>query len=67
MKRIEKKMKQSKQNREQIMIEEVQLKARASIGGNGDHLNKLRTVKKFEKELEEKQSKIYIKQMLERK
>ena len=48
------------------MIEEVQYKARATLGG-GDHLQKLNKLKKSEKDQEERTSKIYIQELLERK
>lgn len=65
--RIQKKLKQSTQLREQIMIEDVQMKARATLGGDGNYLKKLMSAKKTEKEIEDRQSKLYMKQILERK
>ncbi len=59
--RIQSKMKQSTQLREQLMIEDVQLKARASLGGDGNYLKKLNSAKKAEKDFEDRQSKLYIK------
>jgi len=43
------------------------MKARATLGGDGNYLKKLNSAKKTEKEIEDKLSKIYIKQVLERK
>ena len=60
-------MKQSSQLREQNLIEDVQMKARATLGGDGNYLKKLNSAKKNEKDIEDKLSKVYIKQVLERK
>lgn len=54
-------MKQSTQLREQLLIEDIQMKARASLGGDGNHLKKLNSAKKTEKDIEDMQSKLYIK------
>jgi hypothetical protein len=44
------------------------MKARATLGGgDGNYLKKLNSAKKTEKEIEDKLSKVYIKQVLERK
>jgi hypothetical protein len=53
--------------REQNLIEDVQMKARATLGGDGNYLKKLNSAKKTEKEIEDRLSKVYIKQVLERK
>jgi len=54
-------MKQSTQLREQNLIEDVQMKARATLGGDGNYLKKLNSAKKTEKEIEDRLSKVYIK------
>ena len=43
------------------------MKARATLGGDGNYLKKLNSAKKNEKDIEDKLSKVYIKQVLERK
>ena len=43
------------------------MKARATLGGDGNYLKKLISAKKNEKDIEDKLSKVYIKQVLERK
>lgn len=43
------------------------MKARESLGGDGNYLKKLNSAKKAEKDFEDRQSKLYIKQMLERR